>query len=230
MMSDASPAEEDRKIPQDSAALARKRRIEMRNNKQRSVSEDEAPDSDSGAERKRPRVEEEFPPMLVDHVTSKPKPSIMGIKKHSRYDPGVPMNRDELKVWRKEARRVRNRESAAASRMRNRERIDELEIEVDAIKSRYAAALQRIVDLEDGVNDSFTPQHLRQDIAAMITPSSLIVRPATPEPQPQPVTTVSPPMSPAPSFCLGDEYTHTQEVNQKHQHIMDMISRPIACV
>jgi len=209
-------------------------------NKQRSVSEDEAPDSDSCAERKRPRVvKEEFDQFssdeqqqLLDPITSKPRPSITGIKKHSRYDPGVPMNRDELKAWRKEARRVRNRESAAASRKRNRERIDELEVEVDVIKSKYAAALQRIVDLEAGVNDSFTPQNLRQDIAAMSVTSMPHVRPTTPELQPVKTVspTVSPPMSPEPSFCLGHGQEHNIEVNQKYQHIMDMISRPIACV
>ena len=55
------------------------------------------------------------------------------------------MTRDELKAWRKEARRVRNRESAAASRKRNRERIDELESEVDALKTKYAAALSMAI-------------------------------------------------------------------------------------
>ena len=229
-MGDASSAE-DQKTLQDGATLARKRRIEMRN-KQRSVSEDEAADGGSCADRKRPRFENDDSAssvLLVDPVTSKPKPHVTGIKKHSRYDPGVPMNREELKAWRKEARRVRNRESAAASRKKNRERIDELESEVDVLKSKYAAALQLIVDLEAGVvNDSFTPHSLRQDLAAMV-PSATLRSPRATTPELEALKTVSPPMSP----CYdedGHHQHHANEVNQKHQHIMDMISRPIACV
>jgi hypothetical protein len=58
------------------------------------------------------------------------------------------MNREELKAWRKEARRVRNRESAAASRKRTRDRIEELEGQVQVLEDKYSAALQRIAELE----------------------------------------------------------------------------------
>jgi len=74
--------------------------------------------------------------------------SIRGVKKQARYDPGVPMTKAELREWRKEARRVRNRESAAASRMKTRSRIGELETEVSSMKDKYGAALQRIAELE----------------------------------------------------------------------------------
>ena len=199
------------------ASLARKRRIELRNMQRGSEVSDEA-----STESKKARVDAE---VLVDPVTSKPKPSITGIKKQSRYDPGVPMTRDELTTWRKEARRVRNRESAAESRKRNRDRISELETEVDALKSKYAAALNRILELEAAaaVNDSFTPTVLRQDLTQMPTPRGSV--PASPR-----VTsnTVSPPLSPTSSFSLTGEKHHEETVNQKYQHIMEMISRPIA--
>jgi hypothetical protein len=191
---------------------------------------------------------------LAEPVTSNPKPHITGIKKQSRYDPGVPMTRDELKTWRKEARRVRNRESAAASRKKNREQVSQLEEEVDALKSKYAAALQLILHLEANrnVNDcaSFTPPALlRQDL--------LEARHGTPHPaSPGTVQTVSPPLSPATQVsvapsedllfgmalpnCPGQPSQHStleanlshdhQHHNQPHQHIMNMISRPIACV
>jgi hypothetical protein len=69
-------------------------------------------------------------------------------KTQIRYDPEVPMNKDQLAAWRREARRVRNRESAAASRQRIRDRITELEVEVDEWKDKHAAALDRLAQLE----------------------------------------------------------------------------------
>jgi len=47
------------------------------------------------------------------------------------------MTKEELSEWRKEQRRKRNRESAAASRNKTRARIDELEGEVELWKRRY---------------------------------------------------------------------------------------------
>jgi hypothetical protein len=223
-MRDAS-SNEEQVMPQDltPATLARKRRIEQRK-LQRSHGGDEELDGDSCAERKRARVEE----VVLDPVTSKPKPSITGIKRQSRYDPGVTMNRDELKVWRKEARRVRNRESAADSRKRNRERVTELEGDVDVLQSKYAAALQRIVELEASaaVNDSFIPAILCQDLSNLMTSNES--RPSSPEIRP--IKTVSPPMSPSTSCIFAEEEQHAEVVTKKYQHIMDMISRPLACV
>merc|ERR1711937_864577 len=75
---------------------------------------------------------------------SKPK------KPQMRYDPDVPMTKEEAAAWRKEQRRKRNRESAAASRQRQRDRISELEQEVAEWKSKYEEALARIELLEKG--------------------------------------------------------------------------------
>ncbi|KAL3923877.1 MAG: hypothetical protein SGILL_001387 [Bacillariaceae sp.] len=69
-------------------------------------------------------------------------------KTQIRYDPEVPMNKEQLAAWRREARRVRNRESAAASRQRIRSRISELEDEVGQWKSKYSEAVQRLEALE----------------------------------------------------------------------------------
>ncbi|KAL3780721.1 hypothetical protein ACHAW5_010246 [Stephanodiscus triporus] len=51
--------------------------------------------------------------------------------------PTVPMSKEELSQWRKEQRRERNRESAAASRNKTRSRIEELEGEVESWKIKY---------------------------------------------------------------------------------------------
>lgn len=69
-------------------------------------------------------------------------------KTQIRYDPEVPMSKEQLAVWRREARRVRNRESAAASRQRIRSRITELEDEIEDWKSKYEQAQQRLAALE----------------------------------------------------------------------------------
>jgi len=69
-------------------------------------------------------------------------------KTQFQYDPGVPMSKDQLASWRREARRVRNRESAAASRQKIRDRIEELEGEVDQWKARFNEAMSRIQRLE----------------------------------------------------------------------------------
>jgi hypothetical protein len=249
-------------MTESEAALARKRRIALRNQRSTSPIDDE--DDDSSVESKRPRVTKESDAssesssLVADSVTSKPRPHITGIKRQSRYDPGVSMNREELKAWRKEARRVRNRESAAASRQKNRERITELESEVSHLKSKYAAALRLIIDYEAkrNTNDytSFVPPALlRQDLIDLRSADADTDRPHS-RPASTPanngvvhhnVQTVSPPLSPAtpsPAVLMDDqllfdhhhfhhdEQEHTSQYKTRHQHIIDMISRPIACV
>jgi len=65
-----------------------------------------------------------------------------------RYEPDVPMTKEEAAIWRREQRRKRNRESAAASRQRQRDRITELEEEVEGWKTKFDVAMQRLAQLE----------------------------------------------------------------------------------
>lgn len=117
-----------------------------------------------------------------------PLSAIKGIKKQARYEPVIPMSKTELSKWRKEARRVRNRESAAASRRKTRDRIDELESQVKELEAKYGAALKRIAELETGTNGTtVTP-----------IPSPLLA--------PQPATTI-------PSWSLS----HQQAANMLAQ-------------
>mmetsp|Transcript_6080 Transcript_6080/g.6290 ORF Transcript_6080/g.6290 Transcript_6080/m.6290 type:complete len:215 (-) Transcript_6080:359-1003(-) len=74
-----------------------------------------------------------------------------------RYDPGVPMTAQEKAVWRREQRRMRNRESAAASRKKTRDRISGLEDELKIWKEKYNHALVRLEVLEDKGSSPFTP-------------------------------------------------------------------------
>ena len=69
-------------------------------------------------------------------------------KTMNTYEPDVEMTKEQLTAWRREARRVRNRESAAASRMKTKNRITELEKEVNAYKQKYEAAMQKLAEYE----------------------------------------------------------------------------------
>lgn len=74
--------------------------------------------------------------------------------KHSKQKTYLPssvksMTKEEISAWRKEARRVRNRQSAAASREKVRSRITELESEIAGWKMKYETVMSRIQELED---------------------------------------------------------------------------------
>lgn len=64
------------------------------------------------------------------------------------YNPDIPMTKEQLTAWRREMRRVRNRESAAASRRKVRDRIEELEEEVNVWKRRYQEVSSRLAKAE----------------------------------------------------------------------------------
>lgn len=123
-------------------------------------------------------------------------------KSQMRYDPKVPMTKEDTTAWRREQRRKRNRESAAASRQRQRDRISELEEEVTDWKSKYEEAMTRIAKLEKMQDQTVMPLSGLPDY----TTSSII--PAQPEGRV--ITTVvavspcpSPPLSPTSPHLLS---------------------------
>ena len=65
-------------------------------------------------------------------------------KPQNKYEPDVPMTKEEAAVWRREQRRKRNRDSAAASRQRQRDRIVELEAELGEWKAKFSAVMDRL--------------------------------------------------------------------------------------
>ncbi|KAL9178322.1 hypothetical protein ACHAXT_001750 [Thalassiosira profunda] len=71
-------------------------------------------------------------------------------KSQIQYNPDVPMTKEQLTAWRREMRRVRNRESAAASRRKVRDRIEELEEEVAVWKRRYEEVMNRLGGKAEG--------------------------------------------------------------------------------
>ena len=115
---------------------------------------------------KRRRVSNDFLTAAVVSPTTPSKKALMaddasststGKKKpQMKYEPETPMTKEEAAVWRREQRRKRNRESAAASRQRQRDRIVELEAEVEEWKVKFEDAMKRIRELEAGKDSANT--------------------------------------------------------------------------
>jgi hypothetical protein len=104
-------------------------------------------------------------------LTCKAKVIKSNTKYQNRYEPEVPMSKEEEAEWRKEARRQRNRESAANSRNKIRIRIEELENEVENWKNKYKYLMDRIAFLENGMNPK------QQPLSTSVIPSSPQVAP-----------------------------------------------------
>mmetsp|Transcript_36668 Transcript_36668/g.51841 ORF Transcript_36668/g.51841 Transcript_36668/m.51841 type:complete len:207 (-) Transcript_36668:391-1011(-) len=204
------------------------------------MSKDEATDPAIARKRRKARIQRKRPleeaPEAVKSAEAelsdssdepqRKRPHITGIKKDARYDPGVEMSREDLREWRKEARRVRNRESAAASRRRTRDRISELEDQVESISQKYAAALKRIVELEAAAAVSNSSCSDVKTKPATISQEKLASRVS-----PCPSRTSSPPLSPTPVSPVNTprdvfslENMSSEEKESKFQHLTAMIS------
>ena len=86
---------------------------------------------------------------IAEAVTAAASSSKADKKAQISYTPDVNMSKEQLTAWRREMRRVRNRESAAASRRKVRDRIEELEEEVNVWKKRYAEVMAKLGDGEE---------------------------------------------------------------------------------
>lgn len=153
-----------------SAVLARKRRMEALR-KQRSELSYSSDSESEPSSNKKAKINS-FPSAVSSPSVSDSSPQKKDSRKSKaardtqvRYSPDVPMPKEELAEWRKEARRVRNRESAAASRQKTRSRIDELEEELNEWKAKYVYAMERIRKVEnerkrDHVHTVDDPPHM----------------------------------------------------------------------
>jgi len=260
-----------------SSAQARKRRMARRNKATRRDSTSASSDHDDGSDyededyssssHKRTRLDRDdnmsndsidsssFSTSNKKKLTKDVLAKIPGVKQQARYVPAVSMTKEELTMWRKEARRVRNRESAAASRQKTQSRITELEEEVSVLTKKYESALKRIVELEAAAvgrpqdsasarrsRDVWTTPKISDDASSPVLMSS---------------HTVSPPLSPrdepsefsrpqdCPQDCLSLKFvaaqapakadsssssTNTPRKYQQRQVNNFKISRPNACV
>jgi bZIP transcription factor len=152
----------DEEVSASASTVARQRRIEQRQRRagsgsgiKRRKDNDESYGSDSDNDdddsyssatavgAKRSSKSSKKPRLLVSTNLS----LIRGVKKQARYEPEVPMPKSDLAKWRKEARRVRNRESAAASRHKTRLRIEELEGQVAQLQGQCHDLEQLVAQL-----------------------------------------------------------------------------------
>lgn len=137
----------------DATAVARKRRREILTT-QRLVSLPDVVDSVSLEEI---RSNEPQPPLKIRRVSSTDDADSDSSSKSEekktqmKYDPppNMQMSKEETAAWRREQRRKRNRESAAASRQRQRDRIVELEEELEQWKEKFASLAAKMKELED---------------------------------------------------------------------------------
>ena len=87
-----------------------------------------------------------------------------------KYDPDVPMSKEETSAWRREQRRKRNRESAAACRKKQRDRIFELEVEINEWKTKCDEALKKLRKLEGSENSVSGAEALEELVPRCSTP------------------------------------------------------------
>jgi bZIP transcription factor len=235
------PAEVSMIIPVDDSsvgngmidpAVARQRRVQLRQ------------------KRSRPDDSQNAVPDICDSLSdSGSSTECKQVRKQARYEPkaGTSLTKSELSVWRREARRVRNRESAAASRQKTRERIDELEGEVSSLQNKYNMALQYLLQRErvDGTALCFVPDAIKQDLQKSRTENITLF----PTESPSLTTssrdtwiegisnTVSPPLSPVLSSrnCLHEileesdsEQSFELDIYDRNMIQPTIISRPTA--
>lgn len=88
------------------------------------------------------------PSIVIQPIVTVCKSSSGTKRPQMKYDPEVPLSKEETSAWRREQRRKRNRESAAACRKRQRDRISELEIEVSGWKAKFDEAVRKLREVE----------------------------------------------------------------------------------
>jgi hypothetical protein len=216
------PAAADLVLLDSSTVEARKRRREILSSQRslapETVSSASMSESVPTAKKRRVSTDES----LDSDVESKTTVTSKGGKKpQMKYDPDVPMTKDDAAAWRREQRRKRNRESAAASRQRQRDRIAELEIEVGDWKDKYDEMMSKIRKLEDITGSSQT---------AEFVPTT---RAETPAPETQTVTPrASPTIQSSFSVALPGEVSPqaddqvVSEEEEQELHPTKMTSRP----
>ena len=181
--------------------------------------------SSVGGENPIPAVVKSGPTSKVKVKTStKPRAP----RKQMRYDPDVPMTKEEASAWRREARRVRNRESAAASRRKIRNRIEDLEEEVEKWKLKYENLMKQLKDKRSdtsitlSMNDKTSSQ--TPEVSLQTKPHTIIV-PELSSSSPEVVSGSEAEIDVVNSIGSTNEFSK-EGVANRTQHLMKTIVRP----
>jgi hypothetical protein len=155
-----------------------------------------------------------------------------------RYSPDVSMTEEELAVWRREQRRIRNRDSAAMTRRKTRDLITNLKNNVADWKRKY----EKLEDENKSLRDYFQsrglviPDDIPKVLVKLEDPIKSIVSPSS-----SPVLSAKNPANSTdvlaiPALVVSQSVGASlvppaamMNVKQRHQptqHLIEMISRP----
>mmetsp|Transcript_1374 Transcript_1374/g.3023 ORF Transcript_1374/g.3023 Transcript_1374/m.3023 type:complete len:358 (-) Transcript_1374:184-1257(-) len=141
---------------------------------------------------KKRKIDDQQRPSNLEQKQPKKKSPLFNQPQNFYAPPTISsMSREELSEWRKEQRRKRNRESAAASRNKTRAKIEELEGEVNQWKDKYREMENKMRCMERHIEFLTKGGAMSHQ---MISPQPPMVVSRFDSPP------ISPPMSPPPSL------------------------------
>ena len=190
-------------------AIARKRRLEARKRSH---------DSKHSVGISSPEKVTSYQHLSLSHSTK--RASYQQRNTQVRYSPDVPMTEEELASWRRDQRRIRNRDSAATTRRKTRELISELQNAADQWRKKYEKLEAENADLlkklqSRGVLDVSTDSMSKAVIPVPPSPELTSITDATPIVTEENVL----------DDCCGEAMIKGQQHEPK-QHLTEMISRP----
>ena len=129
------------------------------------------------------------------------------------------MTKEEAAAWRREARRVRNRQSAAASRQKTRDRIEELEAEVESWQKKFAELEAKVRAYEEQNSVKVVAAQPQQAASSSVSVSSQMIDSVMVS------AAALIDLSPVLSAAAKIEGVHGESAEKLEQHL-NMISRP----
>jgi hypothetical protein len=152
-----------------------------------------------------------------------------------RYSPDVAMTEEELAAWRRDQRRIRNRDSAAMTRQRTRELIVNLQNDVDEWKKKY----QKLEDENRALRDHFNSRGLvipdntttelsvrKEDLKGIVSPTTSPVLSAKPFDSSDILAIPALVVSQSVGSTLAPSVIMEVKQQQPTQHLIEMTSRP----
>jgi len=146
-------------------------------------------------------------------VESRPKKSPLAGLPQNYYAPPPDLTPDQLTTWRKEQRKERNRQSAAASRLQTKHKIQKLEGERDEYKRLYEEMKCRMEGMERQIQWLMALTNTKKDTTTMTTTEKDHQVVAV-------VPQVSYPSSPTRPFSPQDCYPEKEEQPRPQENVI----------